>query len=342
MLKIKHIILMLTVLGYAAFGQFQTEVSNVGTNAAAFLEIGVGARAMAMGGAYTALSNDPTAMYYNPAGIVWMNNIQLELMHNEWLVGTNFEYLATSMPLPMFNAAIGVSFTMLDFGEQPVRTVENPEGNGLTYGARSFAVGVTYAQSLTDRFSFGLTGKYINEKIFNVSGGTTAIDLGIFYLTPVEGMKLGMSISNFGGQIRLDGRDLDTVLDPNENVTTIDNVPVSYKVGSYPLPQIFRAGISYSKQLGSFSEVTLTTDLLHPSNSTESMGFGIEYGFAGTVFLRGGYENAFEDTGINGLTLGGGIDYQTPTSLGFRIDYAYSDWGILESVHRFSLGLVFN
>nr|HPI73656.1 hypothetical protein [bacterium] len=66
--------------------EFVADVSGVGTGAAAFLEIGVGARAMAMGGAYTSIANDATALYWNPAGIAWMNGVQCELAHNEWLI----------------------------------------------------------------------------------------------------------------------------------------------------------------------------------------------------------------------------------------------------------------
>ncbi len=324
------------------FAQFNSSVSNVGTNSAAFLEIGVGARAMAMGGSYVSLSNDPTAVYYNPSGIVWMNTPQIELMHNEWLVDTNFDFVAFTMPLPLFSSAIGVSLTLLNYGEQEIRTTSRPEGVGLNYSARDYAVSFTYAQALTDRFSFGLTGKYINQKILNTSGGTAALDIGIFYSTPFRGLNLGMSISNFGGEISISGRDLETVVDPDPDNETINNVPVRFKTDSYPLPQIFRAGISYNMNWGSFGSLVLSTDVLHPSNSTESVNFGVEYGYGGVFFLRAGHENTFEEDAINGLTLGGGIDYRGLGGIGLRVDYAYSDWGVLQTVHRFSLGLVFN
>jgi len=69
---------------------------------------------------------------------------------------------------------------------------------------------------------------------------------------------------------------------------------------------------------------------------------GIEYGYAGMFFLRAGYQNLYEEDSINGLTLGGGIDYYRPGKMGIRVDYAFSDWGVLESAHRFSIGLTFN
>ncbi|RMG64897.1 MAG: hypothetical protein D6715_09035 [Calditrichaeota bacterium] len=329
------------------WSQLRTDVSAVGTNAASFLEIGVGARAMAMGGAYVAIANDPTALYYNPAGMVWNENIQVELMHTRWLVGTNFEFLGVTLPVPLFRSSIGFSFLTLDYGEQPVRTVERPEGTGQTYSARDYAAGLSYALALTPHFSFGLTGKYINQRIWNESGGTFALDLGIFYNTPLRGLRLGMSMSNFGGEISLIGRDLDSTKDPDERNENVDFVPVTFKTSSFPLPVLFRAGLSYAMEMGELGTLTVSGDLSHPSHATESINFGVEYGYASMFYLRAGFENLFERDDLNvGTTgrfsLGGGIDYYRPGRMGIRVDYAFSDWGPLNSVHRFSIGLVFD
>ncbi len=322
--------------------QFETDVSGVGTTVANFLEIGVGARAMAMGGSYVAIANDPTALYYNPAGITNLGNIQVEFMHNEWLVDTNYDFIGAVTPLPFWNSSIGASLILLDYGEQPVRTEEFQEGNGQNYGARDYAVSLTYAAALTTNFSFGLSGKYINQKIWNETAGTMAMDLGIFYTTPVEGLRLGMSISNFGGEMQLSGRDLDTVKDPDEDNENVEDIPVSFITSSYPLPLIFRAGMSYTQSMGPVGSLTVTSDVFHPNNNTESISVGAEYGYAGIFFLRAGYENAYEENAINGLTFGGGIDYYEKGKMGFRVDYAFSDWGILESAHRFSVGIILN
>jgi len=344
MKRVLYVIIVLNIINSSSnvFAQFDTEVSGVGTHAAEFLAIGVGARAMALGGAYAAVANDPTALYYNPAGIVWMDNIQIEIMHNEWLVDTDYDFIGATMPLPFWNSSIGVSFIMLNFGEQPVRTVDRPEGTGETYSAASYAIAFTFASALTDNFSFGLSGKYIQEKIWHVTGGAAAIDLGIFYNTPFKGLRLGMSMSNYGGELSLSGRDLDTTVDPDDENDGVWRVPVAYKTNGFPLPLLFRFGLSYVQELGTLGSVLLATDLNHPSNSTESINLGIEYNYGGTVFLRAGYESLYEKDAINGLTLGGGIDYSLPGFVGFRVDYAFSDWGPFESAHRFSLGLAFN
>ncbi|MGD8778477.1 MAG: PorV/PorQ family protein [Ignavibacteria bacterium] len=321
---------------------YQTEVVGIGTSAAAFLEIGAGARAMAMGGAYVAVANDATALYWNPAGIVWANRTQLEIMHNEWLVETSYDFAGVVIPLPSFNSAIGISYITLGVDEQPVRTVERPEGTGEYYDARDFAVALTYAIALTDRFSFGLSGKYINQRIWHESGGAFAADIGIFYNTELEGLRLGFCMSNFGSEIQLSGIDLETSVDPDEKVENFDKVPSSYNTDAYPLPLLFRVGISYEKDLDRFGSALLTVDLNHPSNSPEYVNVGFEYGFANMFFIRGGYENLFEDDTENGLTLGAGIDYYNNSSnFGIRFDYAWSDWGILDNAQRFSIGLIF-
>jgi len=118
-------------------------------------------------------------------------------------------------------------------------------------------------------------------------------------------------------------------------------VPVNYKVGAYPLPLLFRVGISYERNFGALGKLILATDVNHPSNTTESINMGCEYGFADMFYFRGGYESLFERDGINGLTLGGGIDYYMRGRMGIRLDYSWGDWGILQSAQRFSLGLVF-
>ena len=321
--------------------KFVTNVSGVGTSAATFLEIGVGGRAVAMGGAYAAVANDVSALYWNPAGIAWVQGVQAEMMHTEWLADTKYDFVGLVIPVPYLRSSFGVSFISLDYGESPVRTVDRPEGTGEKYGARDFAVALSYAMSLTDRFSFGLSGKYISQRIWSETGNAMAVDVGVFYNTMLKGLRLGSSISNFGNEIQLSGRHLTTIVDPDPRVENFDRVPVNYKTSSYPLPLLFRVGISYEKELGTLGNFMVAMDVNHPSNTTESINFGAEYGFAKMFYLRAGYQNLYERDSINGPTFGGGIDYYLRGRMGIRVDYSWSDWGVLKNAQRFSLGLVF-
>ncbi|NLP10005.1 PorV/PorQ family protein [bacterium] len=321
--------------------QFVADVSGVGTNAAAFLEIGVGARAMAMGGAYGAVANDASALYWNPAGIAWVDRPQCELMHNEWLVNTDYEFAGFVLPVPSIRSTFGFSLITLDYGKEVVRTVDRPEGTGETFTGRDLAVALSYGIAFTDRFSFGISGKFINERIWSETSTAAAIDVGVFYSTLVKGLKIGACVNNFGSNLELRGRRLRTVVDPDPAVTNYDRVPVNYKTGVYPLPLLFRVGVSYEKAIGAFSQVLFALDVNHPSNTTESVNLGMECGIADMFFLRGGYAGLFERDAINGLTLGGGVDLVRRGRMGIRIDYSWSDWGVLENAQRFSLGLIF-
>lgn len=320
---------------------FETDVSGVGTNAASFLEIGVGARAMAMGGAYTAIANDATALYWNPAGVAFSSAVEVELMHIRWLAGTDYNFIGVVIPIPEIRSTIGFHFISLDYGEQAVRTVERPEGTGEIYDAVDNAVALAYALALTDRFSFGLNAKYVTQRIWSESGAAIAFDFGVFFKTPLPGLNLGSSISNFGSEIQLSGRHLRTTVDPDKKVENFDRVPADYATNAYPLPLLFRFGLAYNRDLGGWGNVVASMDLNHPSNTTESICLGLEYGWKNLFYLRAGYENMFERDAINGMTMGLGTDAIDLGGLGIRVDYAWSDWGILDNAQRFSLAVIF-
>ncbi len=319
--------------------EFVRDVSNNGTVAAAFLEIGVGARAEAMGGAYTAQAGRAEMIYWNPAGMAYLEGVAASFTHTEWLAETSFDFFSVAAPLPFFSSVIGLSFTSLAVPEQVGRTVEAPEGTGERYDAQDYAVNVSISARLIPSFSFGLTGKYISQRIWTERGSQFAIDAGVYYQTPLPGLSIGSSISNFGADLSLSGRNLNNIIDPDPENRGIENIPVSYNTDAHPLPQIFRFGLAYETPLPGRGNLTTAVDLMHPTGATESMNMGLEYGFSNIIFLRVGYLNRFERNSINGLTLGGGIQYTLKDRSNFVFDYAYSDWGVLEKVHRLSLGV---
>ena len=333
-------LLFCTLLTQGANAQnFVTDVSNNGTVAAAFLEIGVGARAEAMGGAYTAQAGNADMIYWNAAGLAFMEGLGTSFTHTEWLAGTTFDFFSIVAPLPFFDAVVGASFTTLAVPDQPVRTIAAPEGTGEFYNARDFAVNFSLAARLIPTFSFGLTGKIINQRIWTEQGSQFALDAGVYYQTPLSGLAIGASISNFGADLSLAGKNLNDIIDPDPGNRGIENIPVEYKTDASPLPQIFRFGMSYTTPLPGRGALIASVDLMHPTGSTESMNMGVEYGVNDMFFLRAGYLNRFERDSVNGLTLGGGLKYTMKDRNDFVFDYAYSDWGILENVHRISVGV---
>ena len=154
-----NLLLMVSVV----WGQTAKNITNVATTSAPFLSIEVGARAIAMGGAFVATSDDATSLYWNPAGIGLLDQNEVSFHHTEWLAETNFDYAGIVIPLG-FSGTVGLSFTSLTMSDMEVRTVFNPEGTGELFTANDMAIGVSYAKNLTDRFTIGFTGKYIHQK----------------------------------------------------------------------------------------------------------------------------------------------------------------------------------
>lgn len=321
---------------------FEENPSGKGTSAAAFLEIGIGARAESMGGAYTAQNAGSEMMYWNPAGIAWTTNTSASFMHSPWLAETSLNHVGLIIPVLNLNTVVGFSFTALGYPEQLVRTVEQPQGTGELYDALDYAVGLSVATRLLPTFAVGGTVKYINQRIWSETAYAIAFDVGVRYETPLEGLSVGSSISNFGADMKLSGRNLRTTVDPDPlNDGNFDRVPVEFRTKPYPLPQLFRFGLSYDRELVKNNKLSLAVDLLHPSTADESINLGAEYGFFDVVFLRAGYQNMFEQDAVNGLTLGTGIKYRLPNRTGVALDYGWSDWGILTSTHKISFKIDF-
>lgn len=339
-----HLILMKWILAQDNFDRaYKTDVTRRGTAAGTMLEIGIGARAEALGGAFVAIADDPSALYWNPSGITNIPGMAVQLTHNNWLVDTQFNAVDLVIPVNRYNFALGVHLAMLDYGESPVRTIARPEGTGETYSAKDLVAGIYGALSITDRISTGIGIKYFYERIWHTEGSNVAFDLSIFYKTRLEGLTLGGAICNFGPEFSLDGRDLTRIMDADgrrDIYFNNDQVVVSYKTEKFPLPLIFRFGMAYRLNFGNRNSLIFGGDLIHPSHNVESMNLGLELKTMNIFFLRAGYQSLFEKDAISGLTLGGGLFYQILGHSSITIDYAWSDWTLFDSVNRFTIGIV--
>ena len=168
--------------------------SKVGTTAAQFLGISVGPRAVAMGSAFVAQGGDVSALYWNPGAISRSGQSQLMVSSTDWLIDTRLNWVGFQLAIDEANT-IGISMTQLDYGQDDVTTVAAPEGTGQVWTAQDVAVGVSYARNLTDRFSIGGSFKYVSQKIWNESATAFAFDVGLLFITPFNGLRLGMSLS---------------------------------------------------------------------------------------------------------------------------------------------------
>ncbi|MFQ5585075.1 MAG: PorV/PorQ family protein [Calditrichia bacterium] len=314
--------------------------SKVGTTAAPFLKIGAGARAVALGGNFVALANDATALYWNPAGITAVGSVSISGTHTEWFADISHDFVALVAPLGN-QSALGVDFIYLGSGDIEQTTVDEQDGNGIFYRVTDLALGLTYARRLTDRFSVAFKGKFIRQKIFREEASSFALDFGTLFDTGFKGLRIGMNLANFGKSMQMDGSDLAVLQD---NSSTGESVETRLKTESWPLPVVFRVGIALDivgnengLTLSNRNRLTLTVDGTHPNDNKETVGTGLEYVWNDLLALRGGY---LYNHDVQDFTFGGGLNLVVA---GWRvnIDYAYANFGDLNSIQRFTIGFAF-
>jgi len=315
--------------------------SKVGSTAAPFLNIGIGPRAISMGGAFIATASDVSSLYWNPAGASRSNINEAMFSHSSWFADINYNWAGAMLKLGDAGT-VGLNLTYLDYGDMEITTLAEQDGTGQLFSAHDMSIGLTYAYNLTDRFSLGGTVKYIQQKIWNTSASAFAMDLGVLFHSDIYGLRIGATITNFGTPMKMDGKDLlvQHDIDPN-NYGNNDQILATLQTGEFPLPLTFRIGLAMDVLNSEEHRVTFAADALHPNDNDESLNVGAEYMFNNLIAFRVGYKSLLLTNSEEGLTAGVGLNYNFTSDFGVRVDYAYQDFGVLDYTQHFSIGIKF-
>ena len=295
---------------------------------------------MGMGGSFVGLANDASALYWNPAGLSSSKGINTIFSHNDWALDISHEFIGVIIPLQN-KSHFGVSFSALTMGEKEVTTVEEPDGTGLYYSVMDLAMGLSYAQAISDRLSYGLTLKYIHTSAYNESASTVAFDLGSILRTAYHNLKIGMSLSNFGGELQYQGRDLIGKTDIDEDLDGNQLTDANLQTETWSIPLMIRIGISVDL-LGMndafienhFNRVTLAIDAEHPNDSSEHLNIGCEYSYKELFFIRSGYRINYTE---NVFTFGAGLKMNVNTLGNTSINYSVLPLGPFGNTNQLSL-----
>ncbi|MGD0484568.1 MAG: PorV/PorQ family protein, partial [Gemmatimonadales bacterium] len=341
-----------------------------GTTSAEFLLIPATARGSALGSSYAALSNDLGSMYYNPAGLALMDRPGVMASTMTYLAGTKYAYGAFGVPFGGGSRAVGFAVTTFGFSDQPVYTVDDPQGtSGQVYSVRETAVSGTYSQQFSDRFSAGLSVKFINDQLGEVSGQAFAVDFGTNFHSTLAGraIRAAFVISNLGTNLRHSGSPLD-VLYQRQPPAGQDQVPqedakADLQTKDWSLPVTFRVALAYDAFATSLSRLTVLGEFNQPNNSQPGFSFGGEYnialgqsGFslAGRLGMTYAADDNMKapgatDAGYAGfdtteknqqyrISAGGGLRY-AKSGFGIGFDYAYRSYGLLGGVNMLGVSL---
>jgi hypothetical protein len=310
----------------------------VGTSAAPFLGINIGAAATAMGGAYVSNINDASSLYWNPGAITRLGGTKINITHTEWFLGTSYDWGGVVLDFDGISA-LGFQLAVLNYGEEDVTTIHAQQGTGERWDAQDLFASISYARNLTDRFSIGGSAKIIQQQIYHESATGYAIDIGLLYITQFNGMRLGMSISNFGTDMQMDGKDLlHTYDEDSENLGNNPTISSKKNTAEWALPIFFRVGISMDVIGFEDNTLSVSTDSWVPSDNSTIVNVGVEYNFKEIFFLRGGYQSIGRQDTQEGLTAGFGFKYNIAGLAKVNLDYAFQEFGLLEDVHTFGFG----
>ncbi|MBU1298344.1 MAG: PorV/PorQ family protein [Bacteroidetes bacterium] len=308
--------------------------TGIGKYAGEFISIGVGGRALGMGGAYTALANDVTAGYWNPAGLSKINYPQLSLMHSEQFGSlVNYDYAAVAIPFGS-NSSIGLSIIRLGIDGIPdTRNAwvdengngildEDLVGSKITYfNAADWAMYFTYSKKYNDNFSYGVNLKLIRREMSVGSATGLGFDIGVQY-SPFENILLG---ANF--------QDATTTLIA-WNTGTNELISPTLKIGSAYIIEALGGRFAPAFDIDVRFENRRSASNLNLGPVSFDFHSGLEFDFKNVAALRVGYSD------IGTVNFGAGVHLPK-----FDIDYTFATSKLTDSrfdnTHRVSIIFTF-
>lgn len=293
-----------------------------GTSGGQFLRLPAGARGIAMGRGMAAAIEGAASPFWNPAGMSLMEGDQrLFVSHTDYAAEIDIEHLSYVRRMRAWQ--LGVSAGVLRSGDI-VRTTElHPTGDGFTFEANQFLVGLSLGRMMTDRFTFAGTVKFLQENLDEFENRGVFLDLGAMYFVGFHQARVGFTVRNFGSDLRLNG-------------TPPEAAEVGGEWQAFSAPTVAIFGFAYDFGLGAVGRrLTVTMDFNHPSDDVESLIGGAELAAWDRLFLRGGYQNNLPS---GGLSAGFGLRLLEGART-LRVDYAYDDRGTLGGMHVVSLEL---
>ena len=336
-----------------------------GSTSAEFLLLGAGARGAALGGAFAAIADDPSALYHNPAGIALVRGPGVTLSTYDYVAETRYSWGGVVFPFSGGSRSFGIQLGTFGFSDQPVYTVDQPDGTGSVYSVNETFVGATYAQNFSDRFSAGLTTKFIFDQLGDAEGSAFAVDFGTNFHAMLNNhpIKFSFVLANLGTTLSYSGDALNADIPrtplPGEPEVPTQPQPGQLRTKDFALPTVFRVGLAYDLMSGEDSRLTLLGDFNQPTNTKAGFVLGGEWnlnrlgdsGFGAA--LRGSYSYAASNSAelttldtdlsseedLQGIAFGGGINYSAANGFLLGVDYAYRHMGVLGGTSFFTFNV---
>jgi len=310
-------------------GQAYAQISKAGQAGAKFLSLPYSVRGESMGGAFTAVGDDPSVIFYNPAGAALVTQKSLYFVAGNWW-GSYVSGISYVTPTNRGNFSVFMSGVYVGGIEAYELTADAQIVYKGTIAYMASQLGFGYSAFLTDKFAFGVDVKLIYEGFGGYSTAySVAIDAGTYYQVGFRDVVIASSFRHFGFDLKPSG----TYTRYEYNNGVVENI-VEYT--SYKLPTVYNLGISGSLYSNAYSRLKGSVEIVHPVDNLEYYVVGLEYSILNMVFVRTGYKfytnEAEAVNGANGLNFGLGIRYGK-----FALDYGYYMKGIMPPINQVSI-----
>lgn len=277
-----------------------------------FLKIGVGAKALSMGGAYSGLAEGKDAMYWNAAGLTDLKYSEMGTSYMDYVVGIKSGYVSYVLPVGA-KSGIGIAVNFLDYGKMQ----ETGTGGETLDDFSAYDLGyfIGYGRKLGSRLGVGVSVGMVKEKIKSYTAESILGDVGLKYTLIPDKLELGLVGKNIGTQTK------------------------AFIEEKSDLPTEYHLGLGYKVR----ENVSLGLEGVNDQDNT-SLRAGAEYNWKETVSLRFGYNSLVgkdlkagsSKDSMTGFSAGLGLEYR-----GMSVDYSYVPYNELGDVHRMSLGMKF-
>ena len=298
----------------------------------------MGSKAIALGGSFCSIDSDASSIYYNPGSISGSKTNQFTLNNIDWFLDSKIIFIAGTYKINN-TITLGGYLTNLDYGKEEVTDFENQDGTGTYWSANDIAIGSAISFNLTNSFSIGGTMKYISQRIYNENASSIAADIGLLFSSDKNRFNMGFSISNFGLNMMLEGKDLyqKIDLDPESNGNN-ETIVAKIKTEEWPLPLFLRIGISKTYDISTKISAMYTSDFIIPSDDAETFSNGLELMINEIFALRFGFTSTLNDYNDNHFSAGFGVNL-APQKNPILINYTFQNRSLLGQIS--SIGISF-
>ena len=315
----------------------------VGSAGASHLLVNPWARSSALADATIANANGLEATFTNIAGLAFTDKTQIKFNYTNWMGTAGIAFNGAGIAQRISESdVIAISIQSMNFGDIPITTVENPEGNIGFFSPRANVFNLGYAREFSSSIYGGINFKVISENISNMKANGIAIDAGIRYVTGEnDQIKFGIALKNVGPVMRFKG---DGLAQQVTYVSTGYIASLEQRSATFEMPSLLSIGGSYDFIFNETSKLNLALGFTANSFMNDQYRIGLDYGMstnklafnvrAGYVYEKNILNQENRSNALVGPTAGFSIDAlagKNKSAIG--LEYCVRLAGIFGTIH---------